>query len=179
MVVMAVMFVAFGVDGTNSYLHLFPGFQGLYEPNHVMRLLTGTGMGLVLALVLYPAFQQTVWRNWNPQSSINGLRGMAGLLGLALLLDLLVWQQTPIVLYPAALLSASGVVVLLGMVYTMVSVMIFRMENRSLRSAELALPLMCGIAVDIHANRRHRFSPLPVHRNVGRLSLWLGVKARR
>jgi len=53
LVFLGVLVLAFGVDGVNSYLHLFPGAPSLYEPGNLLRLLTGTGMGLVIALVLY------------------------------------------------------------------------------------------------------------------------------
>lgn len=142
--VLAVLFLAFGVDGTNSYVHLFPGVHGLYEPHHALRLLTGTGMGLTMALVLYPAFQQTVWRDWKPVPAVAGLRGLAILLALGLALDGLVWLQSPLILYPAALLSAVGVLALLVMVYTMVAAMILRMENRALSLSELAVPALIG-----------------------------------
>ena len=145
--VMAGLFLAFAVDGVNSYLHLFPGFRGIYEPHHALRLLTGTGMGLVISMILYPAFQQTAWRNWDPAPPISGLGGVAALLGLGLGLAGLVWLQNPLLLYPLALLSAGGVVALLTIVYTMVALMIFRMENRSLVFSDLALPLICGLGL--------------------------------
>jgi uncharacterized membrane protein len=145
--VMAVLFLAFAFDGVNSYLHLFPGMHGLYEPHHALRLLTGTGMGLALAMVLYPAYQQTVWRDWVPRPPVGSLRSLAILLGLALAMAGLVWLQHPAILYPAALLSAAGVVILLSMVYSMVAVMVLRMENRSLALSDLALPILCGVGL--------------------------------
>ena len=58
--------LAFIIDGLNSFLSFFPGAPGLYEPNNTIRLLTGTGVGLAIAIVLYPAFNSTVWRNVDP-----------------------------------------------------------------------------------------------------------------
>jgi uncharacterized membrane protein len=145
--VLALILVAFGLDGVNSYFHLFPGFTGLYEPNHALRLLTGIGMGAAMAVVLYPAFHQTVWREFDRRPAIGGLRDLAILLGLALLLAGLVWLQNPVLLYPLALLSAGGVLALLILVYTMVSVMILRMENRAHTAAQLALPLIMGVGL--------------------------------
>ncbi len=53
---------AFAVDGINSYMHLFPGAPSLYEPSNLTRLITGSGMGLIIAFVIYPSFNQTVWK---------------------------------------------------------------------------------------------------------------------
>lgn len=146
-VVLGIYFGAFALDGVNSYLHLFPGFEGVYEPQHSLRLLTGTGMGLTLAAVLYPAFNQTVWQAWDRKPAITGLRSLALLTGLALALDALIWTQSPAALYPLALLSAAGVIVMLAMVYTMVAVMALRMDNRSQALEQLTLPITIGVGL--------------------------------
>jgi len=139
--------LAFAVDGGNSYLHLFPGVTGLYEPQNWLRLLTGTGMGLVIAGILYPAFNQTVWKDWKNIPSIGGLLSLAILLALALVMDWIVFSGNPLFIYPLALVSAAGVLVLLSMVYTMVLVMIFHTENRALRIRQLLLPLVGGFGL--------------------------------
>lgn len=145
--VLVVFFLAFAIDGTNSYFHLFPGFKGLYEPNNGLRLLTGTGMGLVLAAVLFPAFNQTVWKDYRRAPAIGGFGSLGILVLLGLALDGLVWTQNPLVLYPLALLSALGVLVILTLVYTMVSVMVLRVENQALSTVQLALPVILGVGI--------------------------------
>lgn len=140
---------AFGIDGLNSYFHLFPVAPTLYQPSNVLRLFTGTGMGIVIAAALYPAFNQTVWRRWSPEPALGGLRALGGLLILGFLLDLVVLSGNPLILYPLALVSAGGVIVLLTMVYTMIWLMVFRFENRFDRSFQLWLPLLGGIVVSL------------------------------
>jgi len=135
---------AFGVDGVNSYLHLFPGAPSLYEPQNWLRLLTGTGMGLVIAGALFPSFNQTVWSKWNRAPAIASLRSLGVLILLGLLLDAIVLTENPLVLYPLALVSAAGVIVLLTMVYSMVWLMIFRAENSFERWIQLLFPLLAG-----------------------------------
>lgn len=146
-IILGFFFTAFAVDGVNSYLHLFPGFTGLYTPNHALRLLTGTGMGLTLAVVLYPAFNQSVWRDWDRRPAVGDVRSLALLVGVALLFDALIWTQHPMVLYPLALLSAGGVVVMLTMVYTLVAVMALRMENQAEDASQLTLPAILGVGL--------------------------------
>ncbi len=141
--------VAFGVDGVNSYLHLFPGAPGIYEPNNLLRLLTGTGMGLTIALVLYPAFNQAVWRVVDPTPATSGLRQFALLLGLGLALDWLVWIENPLLLYLFALVSAAGVLVLLSMVYALFWLIIFRKENSFQWFSQMTLPLVGGFGVGL------------------------------
>ncbi len=139
--------LAFGVDGVNSYLHLFPGAPALYEPSNLLRLLTGTGMGLVIALVLYPAFNQAVWRTVDPTPAVSGLRHFLLVLALALGMDWLVWIDNPLLLYLFALVSAAGVLVLLTMVYSLFWLLIFRKENTCQRFSQMILPLVGGFGV--------------------------------
>jgi len=143
-VVLVLLVGAFGFDGLNSYLHLFPFAPTLYEPQNWLRLVTGTGMGIAIAIMLYPAFNQTVWRDWSNLPAIGTGRLLAGLMGLGLLLDLVVLTQNPLVLYPLSLVSAAGVLALLTMVYSMVWIMLLRLENRFYRLPQLLLPLVGG-----------------------------------
>jgi len=136
--------VAFVVDGANSYLHFFPNAPGLYQPQNLLRLITGTGMGLSIASVLVPAFNQTIWSDWQPVSAFGSWRPVAELLVLAAIVDLLMLSGSPLILYPLALLSASGVMVMLGMIYTMIWVMVFRADNRYHKLAQLVVPLVGG-----------------------------------
>ena len=140
---------AFGLDGFNSFLHLFPGFKTLYQPANWLRLLTGTGMGLVIAAALFPAFNQTVWVDGIDQPALPGLASLLILVLLGLAMDLLVLTQNPLILYPAALISAAGVLLLLTIVYSMAWLMIFKLENRflSLRHALTPLVGSFGIAL--------------------------------
>jgi hypothetical protein len=88
--------LAFALDGGNSYLHLFPGVTGLYEPQNWLRLLTGTGMGLVVAGILYPAFNQTVWKDWKNIPSISGYFFVGYINLLWLIGGLIVIRQSPL-----------------------------------------------------------------------------------
>ena len=140
--------VAFGVDGLNSYISLFPGDFNVYEPQNWLRLLTGTGMGLAIGAVLYPAFNQTVWREWQPVPALDW-RKMIVLILLALLMDALALTENPLILYPLALLSAGSVLMLLTMVYTMIWLMVFRAENRFQRFSQLTVFLVAGFGIGL------------------------------
>ena len=140
---------AYAVDGLNSYLHLMPNMSRfyIYAPNNTLRLLTGTGLGLGISVALLPAFHQTMWKTWSRQPALAGFRSLAGLLVLAAGVDLLVLTENPLILYPLTLLSAACVLVLLTMVYSMVFVMVFRVENRFERASQLVFPLTAGFAI--------------------------------
>jgi len=146
-VVLGLLVAAFGVDGLNSYLHFFPGAPTLYEPQNWLRLLTGTGMGVVIAAALYPAFNQTVWTKQVRRPALENLRSLMILLVSALVLDLVVLTENPLILYPLALISAAGVLVLLSMIYSMLWLMVLRIENRFESLIQLVLPLTGGFGL--------------------------------
>ncbi len=152
---LALFVLAFGIDGANSYLYLiketYPGalarIPNLYVPNNTLRLLTGSGMGLGIAAMLFPAFNQTVWKDSDERRVFPDLKSFAPLLGLTLLLDLLVLTENPVVLYPAAFIGAGGVLILLMMVYSMIWVMLMRQENDFTRFSQLWLALAAGFTI--------------------------------
>jgi len=145
--VLAGMVLAFMVDGLNSYMTLFPGFPHLYEPQNWLRLLTGTGMGIAVSVALFPAFNLTIWQQTDSRPAITNLRSLGVLLICAALVDLLVLSENPLLLYPLALVSAGGVLVLLTMVYSLIWVMLLRTENQYLHLQQLFFPLTAGFGV--------------------------------
>lgn len=139
--------LAFAVDGVNSFASFFPRGAFLYEPQNWLRLVTGTGMGILISVALFPAFNQTVWRNWQPQPAIPNLKNLLGLLALSVILIFMVLSENPLLLYPLALISAAGVLVLLSMVYCMLWLMVTRSENKYLEIPELFIPLLGGFGL--------------------------------
>lgn len=129
MVFYAVLALIFTVDGLNSYLSFFPMGSPLYQPNNIFRLVSGTGMGLAVAGFVLPAFYQTVYARYEDAPAFTSWRQGIMLLGAAGLVDAAVLTENTLLLYPLALASAAGVVILLGMVYTMVWTMLTRTEN--------------------------------------------------
>jgi len=146
-VVLVIFFFAFILDGLNSYVSLIPGIKSVYEPLNVLRLITGTGVGLVIAAALFPAFNQSVWKKIDRNSALGNLRSMGILVILALILDLIVLTENPFFLYPLALVSAAGVVVLLTIVYTIIFIMALRKECQYSNMKQLVYPLIAGFGM--------------------------------
>ncbi len=144
------LFVAgFAVDGLNSYLHLFPGAPSLYQPDNLGRLLTGSGMGLVVAFAIYPAFNQTAWKSLNMAPAIESLLPFGVVILLTLLMDYLVWIENPLLLFFFALVGSLGVLVLLTMIYAVFWLMLLKKDNKAERFAELVVPLALGFGTAI------------------------------
>lgn len=152
----ALSFLAFAVDGSNSYLYLLKQTTGalqqipnLYIPNNTLRLFTGTGMGMTMAVFLFPAFHQTVWRDLNPAPVFDKWTHLLKLLGLLLAVDLLILTESPIVLYPIAFISPLGVLALLTMIFAMVWLMIMKQDNTFTHAKELWLPFLAGFTLTL------------------------------
>lgn len=154
-VLLSLFFLAYIVDGLNSYLYLppflriFPWMPHLYEPSNVLRLFTGTGMGLIIASVLYPAFIGSVYIDPDTQPAIVGIKSMLIVSGFAILVDLLILTGSKYVLNPAALISASGVILLLTMAYTIIVLRILRKENQFTRISQILVPITFGLTIVI------------------------------
>jgi uncharacterized membrane protein len=146
-----VFLIAFGIDGTNSFLYLLKQTAGgaldsipnLYVPNNTLRLLTGSGMGIALASVLYPAFNQSAWKDADPGRALDWKK-LSGLICSVLLIDLAVLTEHPVVLFPIAILSVLGVLALLVIVFSMVWVLIMRQENEFTSLKQMWMPFLAG-----------------------------------
>jgi uncharacterized membrane protein len=142
---------AFAIDGTNSFFYLFKQTAGgaldhipnLYIPNNTLRLLTGSGMGIALASILYPAFNQSTWKDTDPDRALSWKK-LGILIGIVLLVDLAVLTESPIVLYPIAILSVLGVLALLVLVFSMVWILVMRQENEFTSLKQMWMPFLGG-----------------------------------
>lgn len=143
--------LAFALDGSNSYLYLLkqtsPGtlanIPNLYIPNNTLRLFTGSGMGIALASILYPAFNSSAWKDHDPAPALDWKK-LGSLIGIVFLLDLLILTEHPAVLYPIAIVSVLGVLSLLIIVFSMVWVLIMRLENAFDSPSQMWMPFLAG-----------------------------------
>jgi uncharacterized membrane protein len=152
--VLVVFFMAFAIDGSNSYLYLLkqtydgflPQIPNIYIPNNTLRLLTGSGMGIAMAAVLYPVVNQTIWQNADERPALTW-KEFGGLLVIILLVDLGILSEQPVILYPIAFLSVLGVLALLAMVFSMVWVIIMRQENSFETLKQFWMPVVAGLTL--------------------------------
>jgi len=146
-----IFFLAFGIDGSNSYLYLlkqtshgvFDNIPNIYVPNNVLRLFTGSGMGIALASVFYPALNQSIWREYDPSPALSWKK-LGILVGTVIIVNFLILTDSPIVLYPIAIFSVLGVLSLLIMVFSMAWLLIMRQENMADSITQMWLPFLAG-----------------------------------
>lgn len=156
-VVLLGFIAAWAVDGFNSYLTLFPGAPHLYEPHNILRTTTGTMQGVALISLTLPFFNVTLWSRPSPRPTIANLREVAALLTLIGLIVAAVGSEWAALLYPLALLSAAGTLMMLTLVMTMLVTLGLRRDGRArgwsdalpLLTAGLALALLSVLAINL------------------------------
>jgi uncharacterized membrane protein len=136
--------VAFGLDGLNSFSHLLPGAPSVYPSHNWLRLLTGTGLGLGIGAILSPVFNQVIFIDFNNQHSLGSWREIGGMVGLAVLLDLAILSENPLLVYPLAVLSGLAVLAILSAAYGVIWVLLSKQENRYHSLKECWVPLTAG-----------------------------------
>lgn len=144
-------FLAFGIDGTNSYLYLIKQTSGgalsnipnLYIPNNTLRLFTGSGMGIALASILFPAFNQSAWKAYDSASALDWKK-LGAIISIVFIVNLLILTEQSAVLLPIAIISVLGVLSLLIIVFSMVWVLIMRQENTFDSIKQMWMPALAG-----------------------------------
>jgi len=141
--------VLFIMDGLNSFLTILINKTLLYPPQNWIRLVTGWGVGLLIATLIYPIFTQTVWRTWHQEAVLD--RKMPGvIIALTSLLILAgILSGNAGILYPLAILSVVGVVVIFTFIYVVIMLILFKQENRYNHLMEMAPFLLGGFLLTL------------------------------
>lgn len=143
-----VLFIGvWGFDGLNSYMGFFPGAPQLYEPRNWLRLTTGMGNGLALILFVLPIFNFTIWRQPRPAPVVHKAWEMAAIVAAAAAVVVIVQAEIAWLLYPLAILSSLGVVLLLTMVNSMLVAVILRRESYAAHWGQAVVPVLAGLGL--------------------------------
>ena len=148
---LAILASLYGLDGVNSYLHLpafqeiFPNMNLLYEPNNFLRVMTGTGMGLVISAALYPAFISTLYQRFDRAPTVTGIKQLSIMIACAILVSTLTLLNIDWILILLALISSGGVLLMLTMIFTIMILMIFKKENSYQRLGQAIYPILVSL----------------------------------
>jgi uncharacterized membrane protein len=145
-----VLFIGFwGFDGLNSYMTFFPGAPHLYTPQNWLRLTTGMLNGLALIFFVYPIFNFTVWRDCVPEPAIKNFWELGAILVVAVLLIVAIQGGVDLLLYPLAILSSLGVVMMLTIINSMVAAVVLGREGYAWVWWQGMVPVTVGLALAI------------------------------
>jgi uncharacterized membrane protein len=146
---MAFFVLIYALDGINSYLTLIPNAPHLYQPHNYLRLTTGMFFGISLMSIVYPAFNQSIWLHHRAVPVLETLRELVVLILLGVGTILAMISENPLILYPLAIVTSLGVLILLTMVYTMVVLIVTKKEGVAENWRELIFPFIGGLTLAI------------------------------
>ena len=152
-----------GVDGLNSYLTLL-GVPHLYEPHHLLRVMTGCLNGLALSTLVWPVFNFSLWKQTDSQRVVRGLRELGGMVAVAWTAAFVVYTEPSFLLYPVALVSAFGSLLMLTLVNTILVLVVIQQEAVAVTWRDAVLPMTLGLAlalVEVGIIDLVRFNLLP------------------
>ncbi len=118
------LFLFWAVDGVNSYLSTFLGYTLLYAPHNALRLLTGSGEGIALTLLVWPFFNSLVWRYSLDVPVLTGWNDFFLLLAAGLGIDAAVHFGNYAMRLFLAYVALAGVPVFLSLVLAMIVLLV-------------------------------------------------------
>ena len=127
--VLIAFFLFFAVDGVNSAIGFIPGLGSLYSSSNLMRLISGLLMGIALANLVLVLWNQTLWVNPNPAPLLRTWKQLGGLILVTAVAGALIIADIPILYYPVAILSTTGIFLVLSMIYSLLWSIILKKEN--------------------------------------------------
>ncbi|MHC1740408.1 MAG: DUF2085 domain-containing protein [Anaerolineaceae bacterium] len=127
--ILCIFFLAFLVDGVNSTIFALAPAHAVYLPTNELRIITGMGMGMVIANVLLPLWNQTFWVEGVDRPVLRSWLQFGGLVLVEIAVGALVLSEMNWLFLPIVLLSTAMVPVLITMIYTLLGMVIFKREN--------------------------------------------------
>ncbi|GAB4211598.1 MAG: DUF2085 domain-containing protein [Roseiflexaceae bacterium] len=144
------LFVAvMAVDGFNSLFNdmLLPH---LYPPRNELRTLTGIGMGVSVAVLIFLMLNNSLWRDSDPrQPIIKSWWELGGALLLCGLVLVGLYGNIGLMYWPIAIVSSLGIVGVLYCVNLLIVSLATGYENSVTRVAQLARPATLALLVTI------------------------------
>ena len=136
-----------GVAGFNSLLLDMGGFN-FYEPQPILRVLSGLAMGMSVGTLLLYAFNIVVRAQPNYNERIlHGWGDVALIAMVELALFALIQLNTPLLIYPLAIFSTIGIVGVMFAVNLIILAMIMRYDSLVTRIEQLARPAMIALVL--------------------------------
>lgn len=148
LVVLVIFFAVWAIDGLNSYLTLI-GLPHLYEPRNLYRAVTGTLQGLSISVLVLPFLSVNLWAHTGDTPTLRNLKEAAILPLVTAAIVLALQSGLENILFPLALLSVVGLLVLFAIPNTVAIVLILGRDGKITRRREAAAYLAAGLALSL------------------------------
>jgi uncharacterized membrane protein len=129
-VALLVFFLLWAGDGIHSFLSEILQRPFLYEPQNVLRLMTGTLMGITLGSLLYLMLNANLYRELDPQPIYQNAFDFLFVLAGGAAIVVVVNSQLPFLLYPLSALLLIAIVALHACIWTALVASFMRVATR-------------------------------------------------
>ncbi len=144
---LVLFFFAWAGDGVNSFLSAIPAAPHLYPPANLLRLITGTLMGITVGSLVFVMFNTCVWSAPNPGSIFTTRSEFFTLLCLSGLIVLMVESEWAPLLYPLTLTSLGAILTLHTVLMAAIVASVWRRKILGWRTLIPVLATGVGIAL--------------------------------
>jgi uncharacterized membrane protein len=148
LIVLVVFVAVWAFDGTNSYLTLL-GLPHLYEPRNLYRAITGSLEGLSISVLVLPFLTVNLWARTEAKATVRSLKEVAILPLVAAAVVLALQSGVADILYPLALLSTVGLLLLFSVPNTVAITLILGRDGKITRRREAAAYFVAGLALSL------------------------------
>jgi uncharacterized membrane protein len=132
------------IDGVNSLLAQY-GYN-VYPPQNALRLASGVGAGVALAVLGLPLFNSSLWAApRRDQPIVRSWGEFVVMIGVAAIIGVLAWSGATWLLYPLAFFSVAGII---GGLFV-INLLAIALANGSDRRVLLLAQLACPAAISI------------------------------
>ena len=145
---LAGLFMAMIIDGINSSLQA-RGLHHFYPTTNAIRVVTGAGAGLALAMLGVPVVNRVVWRRPGDEAFAMSYSELAGFVAVAAVVVAMLLSPRPWLYYPLSILSILGVLAGWGLINAMVIAVATRREHRAISMADGGLLLLAGVVLTL------------------------------
>jgi len=148
-IVLLLFVIALGVDGFNSLFNdmLMPH---LYPPQNELRTLSGVGMGVSIAVLIFLMLNTSLWQDADPQLPvIKSWWELGGALLLSGVMLVAMYGNIGFMFWPIAIVSSVGIMGVLYSVNLLVTALLTGYEGRVTRLAQLAKPATIALIITL------------------------------
>jgi uncharacterized membrane protein len=138
-----------GIDGLNSTISVIPNAPQLWHTTNFLRITTGTLYGLAISLLFPPYLNLAIWDQPGGDRTLKSWRELVPILIVAAIAIALVLAQPDWLLYPIALISIGGALLLMSILNSILVISALKLDNAIGRWRQLAWPLLFGSALSL------------------------------
>lgn len=142
------LLLAMVVDGIDSSFET-RGLHALYHTTNALRVVTGVGAGLALAILGLPLVNRVIWRAPRDDAVAADYAELAGFALAGAVLAAVLLGPPAWLYYPLSVLAIAGVLLGWGLVNTVIVAVAARREQRAVTRAEGGLLLLAGVVLSL------------------------------